>query len=105
MGTRLHINYGELSNLHRAISNWSVAREQQALAVEQVMDILECDADEAVDLLNTHSSGIELVDRRGIELHSEKHCAMPWFDGETLSVWGLIITGVATAIVLGGLSA
>lgn len=105
MGTRLHINYGELSELHRAISNWSVAKEQQAMAVEQVMDILECDADEAVDLLNTHSSAIDLVDRRGIELHSKHHCAMPWFDGETLLVWGLIITGFATAVVLGGLPA
>lgn len=100
-----HVNNREFSDLHTAITNWAIAREQQAVAVDRVIDILECDADEAVDLLNAHSSGCELADRKGIEVHSEGLSEMPWIDGETLLVWGLIVTGFAWAVVHSGLAA
>jgi hypothetical protein len=104
MGMRRHISKSEAKDIKTACHNWQIAREEQACAVDCLMDTLDLDADEAVDLLNCHNSGRKLIEHLGIEVHANSLQKMPWVDGETLLVWGVIVVGFALAVGTSGIT-
>ena len=100
---RRHITDGEAYDLTDTWDAWTRAKEHQADCVEAVIDICECNADEAVDLLNQYGSSRQMMQAKGIEVHNAEACRQPWkLDGQTGLVMLLAVGGYIVACCLAG---
>ena len=99
-----HITDGEAQDLLDIFDTWIKTKEDQADCVDSMIDIFECDADHAVDMLNQYRNARELLTQQSVEIHNDSACRLPWrMDGESGLVMLLAVGGyVAVCLLAGG---
>jgi hypothetical protein len=99
-----HITDQEAADLVDIFGTWTKAKEDQADCVDSMIDIFECDADTAVDMLNQYCTAREMLSEKSVEIHNESACKLPWrMDGESGIVMLLAAGGyVAVCLLAGG---
>ena len=96
-----HISDEDFAELASICHDWQVSKIHQAACISSMIDDFGCDADEAVDLLNTFRTARGVVDGTAAEIHSGSQCNVPWprIDGEACMVWFMIVGGATVAAV------
>lgn len=80
---RRHISDEDFAELQAICRDWQKSRNDQADCLDGMIDLFDCDADDALDLLNAHSTATGLIDSLGVEIHNGGKCSEPWPEENT----------------------